>query len=397
MAFRPPIRIASASTPGGTILGIVYACDGASRAVLSSVLSLIGLKILDGDTFLLSIFLFCAALLSLPITLFAGALIKILSRKYVFTIGAILALISMILFVSGTPLTFMFGNTLRMAGAGWVMMCISLYTMDFIPRRELATAESRKVLFSGIAWIIFPALGTWTWVNVGEDAPFYIATVILVILLGFFWFLRINESSSITPPSPDNINVARNVKSYFSNPHMRVAYLIAVARSSSWVMFFTYGPIYIKEAGIAEEWIGIYMGLIVSVLLFSGQFSRIGQYIGIRRTIMLSFCLAGFSLVILGLLPKPFLGGLLLLLLASIGLDMLDIIGNIPFMRMVTPKIRTEMTTVFSTWREFSFVLTPGLSAVILLFANLTSLFLVLGLVLLASGALTRKMPIRVD
>ena len=139
------------------------------------------------------------------------------------------------------------------------------------------------------------------------------------------------------------------------------------------------------------------MGLIVSVLLFSGQFSRIGQYIGIRRTIMLSFCLAGFSLVILGLLPKPFLGGLLLLLLASIGLDMLDIIGNIPFMRMVTPKIRTEMTTVFSTWREFSFVLTPGLSAVILLFANLTSLFLVLGLVLLASGALTRKMPIRVD
>ena len=111
--------------------------------------------------------------------------------------------------------------------------------MDFIPRRELATAESRKVLFSGIAWIIFPALGTWTWVNVGEDAPFYIATVILVILLGFFWFLRINESSSITPPSPDNINVARNVKSYFSNPHMRVAYLIAVARSSSWVMFFT--------------------------------------------------------------------------------------------------------------------------------------------------------------
>ena len=56
MAFRPPIRIASASTPGGTILGIVYACDGASRAVLSSVLSLVGLKILDGDTFLLSIF-----------------------------------------------------------------------------------------------------------------------------------------------------------------------------------------------------------------------------------------------------------------------------------------------------------------------------------------------------
>ena len=87
----------------------------------------------------------------------------------------------------------------------------------------------------------------------------------------------------------------------------------------------------------------------------------------------------------------------MLLLLASLGFDMLDIVGNIPFMRMVTPKIRTEMTSVFSTWREMSFVVTPGLATLILLFTDISGLFLLLGIALVGAGFLTRTMPIRVD
>ena len=76
---------------------------------------------------------------------------------------------------------------------------------------------------------------------------------------------------------------------------------------------------------------------------------------------------------------------------------MLDIIGNIPFMRMVTPKIRTEMTTVFSTWREFSLVLTPGISALILTMFSVSGVFSVLGFVLITAAFLTKGMPLRVD
>ena len=76
---------------------------------------------------------------------------------------------------------------------------------------------------------------------------------------------------------------------------------------------------------------------------------------------------------------------------------MLDIIGNIPFMRMVTPKIRTEMTTVFSTWREFSLVLTPGISALILTIFSVSGVFSILGFVLISAAFLTKGMPLRVD
>ncbi|MDA1320092.1 MAG: hypothetical protein O2882_03895, partial [Proteobacteria bacterium] len=86
MAFRPPIRIASGGTPGGTTLGIIYGMNSASMAVLGSLVSLVGLAILDNDRVMLSLSLFIAAFLSLPIVLYTGSLISLLTRKYVFTI-----------------------------------------------------------------------------------------------------------------------------------------------------------------------------------------------------------------------------------------------------------------------------------------------------------------------
>ena len=99
----------------------------------------------------------------------------------------------------------------------------------------------------------------------------------------------------------------------------------------------------------------------------------------------------------MGILPKPTLIGIIFLVIATLGMDMLDIIGNLPFMRMVNPKTRTEMTTVYSTWREFSFAVTPGFASFWLFFIKVQSLFLVMGLFLISAGYLSKKMPGRVD
>ena len=39
------------------------------------------------------------------------------------------------------------------------MMCISLYTMDFISKNQLASAESRKIFMAGGAYVFFPGIG----------------------------------------------------------------------------------------------------------------------------------------------------------------------------------------------------------------------------------------------
>ena len=396
MPIRPPIRIAQERTPSGITLAGIYGLDNISRAVISSVLSINGLE-LFGSAYGLSISLFISSIVCIPIILSAGFLIAAFSRKVLFSVSCIVALFSVPLFLLNTTQGFIFANIFRMSSAGIIMLCISLYTMDFISKNQLANAESRKILMAGVAYVIFPGVGTWSYVNVGQEAPFLISGVFIVLLGLTFWFLRIKEAGQIERPKSKHLSIKKNLLSYFRNPHMRVAYLIAVTRSSAWVIFFIYGPVYLISLGVETQYVGFIMGAIISILFFSSSFALLATYLGIRQTIFYSFLLSGICFVFVGSLSPNIILGILLLVIATLGIDMLDIIGNIPFMRMVTPKVRTEMTTVFSTWREFSLVLAPGASAIILLVFSISGVFTVLGFILIGSAFLTKGMPVRVD
>jgi len=236
MPLRPPIRIASSNTPNGLTLSTIYGMENASRATLGSLITIIGLEVFESAK-LMSVSIFISSIIALPIVLFAGNLIGLLSRKYIFSIASILIIAGTLLLSLDNFLSYTFGNILRMSGAGLIMICVSLYTMDFIPRKELAQVESRKILFAAMSWVLFPGIGTWLWVNTSKLVPFILSSTLMLLLLIIFWWLRIKEAEQIEQPNKDNLSFIKNLKSYFKNSHMRVAYLIAVTRSASWVFF----------------------------------------------------------------------------------------------------------------------------------------------------------------
>ena len=53
----------------------------------------------------------------------------------------------------------------------------------------------------------------------------------------------------------------------------------------------------------------------------------------------------------------------------------LDAVANLPFMLLVRRGERTEMTTVYSTYRDFGEICTPALFTVLLTFAALPVVF----------------------
>ena len=87
--------------------------------------------------------------------------------------------------------------------------------------------------------------------------------------------------------------------------------------------------------------------------------------------------------------------GLLLWLAAALGGVMLDVLGNIPFMRMVKPRERTEMTMIFSTWREGSELLTPLIAATLLLVLPFHYFYLVISLLLIIAAYASSFLPNR--
>lgn len=73
----------------------------------------------------------------------------------------------------------------------------------------------------------------------------------------------------------------------------------------------------------------------------------------------------GIVMVMLFVLGEPKPVGLLFWVIASLGGAIVDVLGNIPFMRMDESRERSEMTMIFSTWREGSQLLTPLLVSLI--------------------------------
>ncbi|OZA13998.1 MAG: MFS transporter, partial [Rhodobacterales bacterium 17-64-5] len=77
---------------------------------------------------------------------------------------------------------------------------------------------------------------------------------------------------------------------------------------------------------------------------------------------------------------------------ASIFLVMLDVVGGLPFLMSVKPSERTEMSAVYSSFRDVSSILTPGAAWLVLLVAPLPGIFIAAGVGLLSAFAVAGRL-----
>src|SRR3546814_16260688 len=82
---------------------------------------------------------------------------------------------------------------------------------------------------------------------------------------------------------------------------------------------------------------------------------------------------------------------------ASVGTVTLDALGNIPFLRSVHPYERSEMTSVFRTYIEVSQLLPQANYAGLLLMLPQGSVFVALGVLLIANAGISGDLPRRME
>jgi hypothetical protein len=85
-----------------------------------------------------------------------------------------------------------------------------------------------------------------------------------------------------------------------------------------------------------------------------------------------------------------------LLMAGSAFLILLDICGGLPFLMAVKPSERTEMSAVYSSFRDISGILTPGVTWLVLLAAPLAGAFAAAGVGLLTAWAIAGRLHPRV-
>jgi len=391
---RRPAALLVVSGRAGESFARLNALEGIARSLLMGVIPLMALEALGSKEMVTRAYLL-ASILTLAITLNFAMLERLLQRRWVVTLGAACTMIAMTILILGEGMIMALGIGLQQAAASLFSVCLSLYIMDYIGKQELIYTETRRMLYAGIVWMVGPILGLWLWENAASWAPFVLTVFAAASMLSYFWYLRLGHGQGIQKARSHSVNVIKIIPRYFKQRPLRIAYWITMSRSIFWVTLFIYGPIYVIEAKLPVWVAGGLLSLASALLLISPLIRRFAGRVGTRLTIIIALVLAGSSMLMLYAIGEPKPIGLVFWVSAALGGVTLDVLGNIPFMRMVKPRERIEMTMIFSTWREGSQLLTPLLVSTVLLFAPFEIFYVLLALLLFGAAIKASFLPRR--
>lgn len=317
---------------------------------------------------------------------------RVMPRRWMYTLAAAFYLLSMGLAIAGgvwlTPLALLAMSF----GVVTNQICINAYLMDYISRVDLGRSETLRLFYSALPWAIGPAVTVILW-QYWRPAPFVIAGFATLLMLTQFWRLRMGNGKAIARARKRHPNPLAFLGRFLQQPRLVAGWLFAVVRSSGWWVFVVYLPIFCVEAGLGDRIGGLAFALSSLMLFLAPVMLKWQRRVTLRRAVMISFAAAGlcFALAALGAWwPLAAVAGIFA---ASAFLVSLDAYGSLPFLTAVRPAERTEMSAIFTSFRDVSGILTPGIAFIILTLTNSIPLvFLATALGMAAMAVLAGRM-----
>lgn len=390
MMVRSPLWIRRLASPGAEAFAGLYTLDSFCRALVATAIPLEALALLQAPH-RVSLLYFLACLCGLAATFTVPWFIRRTARRWVFSAGGVLLILAPLLIAGGGIAGLGAGMALRVTGVVVVTVCINLYILDFVDRRDFVRSEPKRMFYAAGAWTLGPLLGVLLRNEVAPWAPYALACAGAFALLGYFWFLRLTDSPAIQPAAGPPPSMFANLRRFVAQPRLSLAWLNIVGRCAFWGSFFVYAPIYAVTSGLGE----LAGGLLVSAGTASAFLSPLGGALirrhGLRRTMVSAALLAAAACLGVAAATGWAWLGAGLLLAAAFAVSMMDASGNSLFLLAVRPRERAPMTAVYSTYRDAGELLPQGVFSVLLRAFELPAVFVATGLGLLAFAGLSRR------
>lgn len=386
-----PEYLRHAPTPGVTGFAVLAGIEASLRGTLVSVWPIVIYQALGQNAAHASLVYLAAGVGSLSWGLMVPWLNRHVPRRWVYTLGATLYVVGPLLALMGGPVVTPVAMMLTNFATVTVFICANAYVMDFIARHDLGRVETQKLLFSGLSWTIGPMTGVflWKWWHL---LPFLMAMGFAAALLATFWYLRLGNGRLITRARAPAPNPLAYLGRFFRQPRLISGWLFAVLRSAGWWVYVVYLPMFCIQAGLGDQVASIAFSASNAMLLLAPFIMRWMRGRGLRRAVRTAFgwgavcyAVAGF-----GHVWPPV--AVVALFAGSAFLVMLDTFGGLPFLMAVKPAERTEMAAVYSSFRDVSGILTPGVAWTVLLVAPVAGVFVAcaagLGIMAVVAGRL---------
>lgn len=391
MHVRQPIWLQRISTPGADAMAILFTFESFSRALLITLIPLEAYRIL-GDAGAVSVLFFLASLFGLGANFAVPSLVRRIGRRWVYTGGALLLIAAPLVLAGGTLASQAGGMIVRAFAVVSLGICLNLYIMDHVRRRDFGRSEPKRIFYSAGAWTLGPALGVYLATEVGPWAAYGVSALSAAALLAYFWYLRLSDSPAIVGGPRRASSPRQFVARFFKQPRLLLAWLVSVCRYAWWGMFMIYVPIYAVQSGLGAMAGGLIVSLGTGFTFLMPLWGWYARRVGVRRVLVGGYMAAGLvTLVAAAVSTQPWVAAGLFVM-AAICMVTTDAVGNMPFMLAVRPSERAEMTTVYATYRDMGEIVPPGLFSLLLLVFNLPIVFVVTGLATVAMGHVCKRM-----
>ena len=390
-----PLALRHAPTPRVEAFALLAGLEAGVRGTLISVMPLVLYEAV-GDAAIVSRIYFTIGIVSLLWGLMVPWATRHVPRRWMYTLGTLMYLFGMGLALTGRPVAVACAILVNALGTVTIFVCLNAYVLDYIARAQLGRSASLQMLYAATCWAVGPMTGVWLR-TVWAPAPFLVAGGFAVALLVTFWVLRLGNGRQIARAKGPAPNPLAYLGRFFRQPRLIAGWLFACIRSCGWWVYVVYLPIFCIQAGLGDKVGGIALSMTNALLFSTPLLLRLVARLSVRRAVLAGFMwgagfftLAGLAGLVAAL---PWLT-VALMLAGAASLVLLDVAGGLPFLMAVKPSERTEMAAVYSSFRDVSGILTPGVAWLVLLVAPVAGVFVAAGAgMAVAAGIAARLHP----
>ena len=385
-----PLALRHSPTPRIEHFALLAGLEAAVRGTLISAMPLAVYAAL-GTAQGTSLVYFMAGIVALSWGLMVPWATRFVPRRWAYTGGCLLYVLGMALAILGTAWSVPLALVCNAMATATTFVCFNAYVLDYVDRANLGRSQSTQMVYAASAWTIGPLAGVWLY-HQWTALPFLVAGGFSLLLLTSFWILRLGNGKQITRAKRPAVNPLGYLGRFFTQPRLIAGWTFAVMRSCGWWVYVVYLPIFCIEAGLGDKVGGMALSTTNALLFTAPVLNRLVRRLSVRRSVRLAFGLCGALFLAAGLLSVLPWATVALVMTASTLLVFLDVVGGLPFLMSVKPSERTEMSAVYSSFRDVSGILTPGAAWLVLFVAPLPGIFVAAGVGLLSAWAIAGRL-----
>ena len=387
---RIPECLRHAPAPGVRGFAVLAGTEAIARGILISVFPLMMYRALQ-DAKVVSEVYFFVGVASLIVGLLVPYLIRFVPRGWIYVTGTTMFAAGALLTTIEAPYPVIAGLSLTTFATVTTFVCFYAYVLDYVSKTDLGQFETSRLFYSALGWTAGPALGVFLY-SWWHPAPFLIASVSAVAMMLIFLAMRLGNGKLITKSRTAPANPFAYFRRFFAQPRLITGWLLAVIRSCGWWVYVVYLPIYAVQSGLGEQLGGVVLSITNGGLFLAPLMLRFMQRSSVRTAVRTGFLLSGLLFVLAGVLPDIPQFAVGCLMFGSFFLILLDVAGGLPFLLAVRPSERTEMSAIYSSFRDVSGILTPGVAWLVLLSSPISGVFVAGGAGLVSAWVLANKL-----